>query len=80
MTLPALTQRFVIALATDGDVSYSEIQANLEALGYHGVLVTGVLQDHEHPCPSTECLDRLRSEGHMIPGDADCCMCWGNGW
>lgn len=35
--LPMDTQRFTIALATDGDVTPKEIAECLEALGYHGV-------------------------------------------
>jgi hypothetical protein len=32
--------------------------------------------DHEHPCPSSRCIDRLRAAGWKIPEGADCCICW----
>jgi hypothetical protein len=72
------TQRFYLVLATDGDVSQTEIVDVLDALGYHGVMVLNEpLQDHEHPCPSSGCIDGLRREGHLIPEGTDCCVCWG---
>jgi len=71
------TQRFYLVLATDGDVSQTELVDVLDALGYHGVMVLNhPAQDHEHPCPSSGCIDGLRREGHAIPDDADCCVCW----
>jgi hypothetical protein len=71
------TQRFYLVLATDGDVSQTEIVDALDALGYHGVMVLDQpVQDHEHPCPSAACVDGLRREGHAIPQDTDCCVCW----
>jgi anti-sigma regulatory factor (Ser/Thr protein kinase) len=70
------TQRFTVALATDGDVTVKEIAECLVALGYHGVYVTDEGPGHEHPCPSAGCLDRLRREGHFIPASVDCCICW----
>lgn len=77
--LPSTTQRFTIALATDGDVDTREIAEILVACGFHGVFVTEGGPDHEHPCPSAGCLDRARSGGHLIPADADCCICWAMG-
>jgi hypothetical protein len=72
------TQRFYLALATDGDVSQTEIVDVLDALGYHGIMVLDhPVQDHEHPCPSSECIDQLRAGGHLIPEGTDCCVCWG---
>jgi len=72
------TQRFYLVLATDGDVSQTEIVDALDALGYHGVMVLNQpAQGHEHPCPSFGCIDGLRREGHVIPDGADCCVCWG---
>ncbi len=76
---PAFTQKFAIALLTDGDVIASEIGQALESLGYHGVWVQERLvskPDHEHPCPSSECVKRLRAMGHIIKEDASCCDCW----
>jgi hypothetical protein len=77
--LPSTTQRFTVALATDGDVTSAEIAECLVALGYHGVYVGAKTEDHEHPCPSAGCLERLRSEGHLILGAVDCCICWADG-
>lgn len=71
------TQRFVITLATDGDVDERELCEVLAALGYHGINVVDLaLRQHEHPCPSGQCIEKLRSEGHMIGQDRDCCVCW----
>lgn len=73
------TQRFYLVLASDGDASQSEIADALAALGYHGIMVLNhPVQDHEHPCPSSECIEHLRAEGHLIPAGADCCVCWGH--
>jgi len=74
------TQRFHVVMATDGDVQEREIGEVLEALGYHGLLVLDQARmDHEHPCPSLWCIAQLRAEGHDIPDDTDCCVCWGQG-
>lgn len=71
------TQRFLIVMATDGDVQESEIGEVLDALGYHGLLVLDLARtDHEHPCPSAGCIDQLRDQGHAIAEGADCCICW----
>jgi hypothetical protein len=71
------TQRFHLTLATDADVDERELCEVLDALGYRGINVVDPALDHEHPCPSGFCLDRLRDEGHSIPASADCCVCWG---
>ncbi len=75
------TQRFYVVMATDGDVKEREIGEALDALGYHGLLVLdqALVDPHEHPCPSRWCIEQLRREGHVIPVDADCCVCWGAG-
>jgi hypothetical protein len=69
----------MIVLATDGDVEEREIGEVLDALGYHGLAVVDMTRagatNHEHPCPSWECIRQLRAEGHLI-GDEDCCVCW----
>lgn len=73
------TQRFLIALATDGDVTQQEIGQVLVDLGYHGVMVLEMDKpNHEHPCPSGHCVDLLRQAGHDIPRDTICCDCWLN--
>ncbi len=74
---PAFTQRFAVALLTDGDVIASEITQALEALGYHGVWVQErQVSKGEHPCPSRKCIEKLRELGHVISKDANCCICW----
>ncbi len=75
------TQRFYLVIASDGDVTEIELVDALDALGYHGLMVLEQERstDHEHPCPSEECLKQLRHEGHFIPADMDCCVCWGTG-
>jgi hypothetical protein len=74
------TQRFYVVMATDGDVEEAEIGGALDALGYHGLLVLDRSKtDHEHPCPSSWCIEQLRSQGHSIPAGTDCCVCWGAG-
>lgn len=71
------TQRFLIVVATDGDVAEGEVGGVFDAVGYHGLLVLDLSKtEHEHPCPSRHCIDQLRSEGHGIPEGADCCICW----
>lgn len=71
------TQRFIVIMATDGDVEEREIGGLLDDLGYHGLLVLDLARtDHEHPCPSACCIEKLRREGHLIPAGADCCICW----
>lgn len=32
--------------------------------------------DHEHPCPSSGCVDDWRRRGYDVPDDMDCCICW----
>jgi hypothetical protein len=77
---PRRTQRFHVVIASDGDVHEREIGDILDALGYRGLLVLDQDRtDHEHPCPSTWCLEQLRAAGHVIPAGADCCVCWGAG-
>ncbi|WP_431881766.1 hypothetical protein [Micromonospora chalcea] len=73
------TQRFYVVMATDGDVEEREIGEVLGALGYRGLLVLdGARVDpHEHPCPASWCIEKLREEGHAIPDGTDCCVCWG---
>jgi hypothetical protein len=68
-------------MATDGDVSETEVVDVLDALGYHGLMVLDRSRpgDHECPCPSRRCIDQLRAEGHDIPDGTDCCVCWGSG-
>lgn len=75
------TQRFTVVLATDGDVTESELDGVFTALGYHGVMVVAAetRDSHEHPCPSEGCIDKLRKDGHDIPGDVVCCICWATG-
>lgn len=34
------------------------------------------LGDHEHPCPSAECVAALRRDGYDVPDEVDCCICW----
>lgn len=70
------TQRFSLALATDGDVTAKELREALDALGYHGILVHEHTGAHECPCPSSACLDLLDRQGHFVPPGTDCCICW----
>jgi hypothetical protein len=67
-------------LSTDGDIEEREIGEVLDALGYHGILVLDQerMNPHECPCPSLWCIEKLRSEGHVISDDVDCCVCWGS--
>lgn len=73
-----ITQRFIVVMATDGDVQEREIGEVMEALGYHGLAVLDVAKadPHECPCPSGGCVEKLRREGHLIPDGTDCCICW----
>ncbi len=72
------TQRFIVIMATDGDVDEREIGEVMQALGYHGLLVLDLdkADPHECPCPSAGCIEQLRGEGHLIPANMDCCICW----
>ena len=74
--LPAITQRFAIAILTDGGVTRREIEECLTALGYHGVLVHDVDGSHEHPCPSRRCIEDIGQKGHGITKGEPCCICW----
>jgi hypothetical protein len=72
------TQKFLVAMATDGDVEEREIGEVLDALGYHGLVVLDLakVEPHECPCPSGWCIEKLRTEGHLIPAETRCCICW----
>lgn len=74
-------QRFTVVLATDGEVTESELDGALDALGYHGVMVVAAetRDSHEHPCPSKGCIDKLRKDGHGVADDVVCCICWATG-
>ncbi len=36
----------------------------------------GIIEQHEHPCPSRGCGDYLRAQGYDVPLDMDCCVCF----